>query len=54
MKDSWKDFLKIVLVIAILYLVYFIANVKVTNNNVLRNIGLTDSEVRSEENAKTR
>lgn len=44
-KDRWKKFLKLIIFISILYMVYVLVNINVANRNIANNIGMNNEDI---------
>lgn len=51
MDDRWKKFFKIILVIAILYVIYAVVNINIANKNISNNIGISSDDISKDNEA---
>ena len=51
MDDRWKKFFKIILVIAILYVIYVVVNINIANKSISNNIGISSDDISKDNEA---
>lgn len=51
MDDRWKKFFKIILVIAILYVIYVVVNINIANKSISNNIGINSDDISKDNEA---
>lgn len=51
MGDRWKKIFKIVLIIAMIYVVYVVVNINIANKSISNNIGISSDDLIEDDNA---